>query len=87
MDNIIPLNADLDVNLNELEAEVSRIKLLVDTCVHLFPETDFDLDYEEELLTVLGVAQTLLHNLERRIKVKRSPSGGILGDPREDIWT
>jgi hypothetical protein len=80
MDNII----SFDVSLNDLESEVSRIRLLIDTCIHLFPETPSDSKYEDELLTVLGVSQMLLHNLERRVRITRSPSHEFLGDPREN---
>ena len=83
MDGIV----SLDTLMADLKSEVSRIRLLIDTCVHLFPETPLDSNYEDELLTVLGVAQMLLHNLERRIQVKKSPSHEFLSDPRENKWT
>lgn len=62
------VNEFFEPGRDSLETEIWRLRSLIDTCIHLFPEGTAQFDREDELLAVLGVAQTLLYNLEYRIQ-------------------
>jgi len=74
---------NFDIDPESLANEIWRIRSLVDTCVHLFPESPSTFEYEDELLAVLGIAQKLLHTLEGRMSVKSKPSKDAPPDPPE----
>jgi hypothetical protein len=72
-----------DDQIEHVSSEIRRITALIDTCIHLFPESPSDLEHQNELLTVLGIAQDLLHNLESRLLVVQISGSDVLCDPRD----
>lgn len=72
-----------DDQIESIRSEIWRITALIDTCIHLFPESPSDLEHQNELLTLLGIAQDLLHNLESRLLVVQVSGANVLCDPRD----